>query len=783
MSLSREHMAAVAVLLAFLPAIACDRKPPRGAGAAASTSSTAAAASQTSATKPATAATAADPAAPQDERGTLSANAPAGPAVAPSAKPLRIGLPGTDRAAVLGDGSRFVVVGGDRPTLAIRVGPYYVSAVNAADGKPLNKTNFDANAVYGLVPAADGRHVLFWGANPHRVMRVPPFSLWDVVAGTLVSRFGDGIDYGTRAAALSADGSRALSASTAGQPLKVWDAKSGRLLNEFTTAHVVQSVALSKDGTAALLGGGENDESVTLLDVESGREIHSLSGHDGSVTSVAFSPDETKLLSTSADGTIRLWDRATGRELRRLRAEVGVASAQFDATGRRVLARMLPFTWRQPKGHRVLQVNDLRLWDLAAGVMRARFAAEERHEFTSAGFAAGGREVVAATDYHLHRWSVPAGLPQDETTPLDEPRLPNESNRELFAADLKDVLSAGYLSNGDAYAATEDNTVTRWAVAARAVLGTHTTAAAKQLHDATAVSSDGRLAVAVSRLSERKAVVWELSSGLSVFEPSVEGTVRGAAFSPDASLVALGVDGGEPVDAQLVFFRTSNGTPAGTIAVPGCALKQIAFAPDGNTVAVIGANETVVEVFELDTAKRVRELVAPDNTRVEEIAFSAGDGSRLLASNFENAIVWDVASSAVVFHRKEIDDLTTAAISPDGRRVLIADKESNLNLWDVDANAPLAVLDNHRLSVTSVAFSPDGKTAISASRDQTVRCWRLPDAPATKAPATSAPASRATTKPSPAPAPRERPARPRRSRGAASRRASIPGSRARAGRR
>jgi WD40 repeat protein len=778
MNRSREQLAAIAVLFCFLPATACDRKPPRGAGAGAPKSSTAAATSQAVATKPAAAAkaaTPADPAAQQDERGTLSANAPAGPAVAPSAKPLRIGLPGTDRAAVLGDGSRFVVTGGDRPTLAIRVGPYYVSAVNAADGKPLNKTNFDANAIYGLTPAADGRHVLFWGANPHRVMRVPPFSLWDVVAGTLVSRFGDGIDYGTRAAALSADGSRALSASTAGQPLKVWDAKSGRMLNEFATDHVVQSVALSKDGTVALLGGGESDESVTLLDVESGREIHSLDGHDGSVTSVAFSPDETKLLSTSADGTIRLWDRSTGRELRRLRAEVGVASAQFDATGRRVLARMLPFTWRQPKGHRVLQVNDLRLWDLAAGVMRARFAAEERHNFESAGFAAGGREVVAATDYLLHRWTVPAGLPQDETTPLDEPRLPNESNRELFAADLKNVISVGYLSNGDAYAATEDNTVTRWAVAERAVLGTHTTAAAKQLHDATAVSSDGRLAVAVSRLSERKAVVWELSSGLSVFEPAVEGTVRGAAFSPDASLVALGVDGGEPVDAQLVFFRTSNGTPAGTIAVPGCALKQIAFAPDGNTVAVIGANETVVEVFELDTAKRVRELAAPDNTRVEEIAFSARDGSRLLASNFENAIVWDVASSAVVFHRKEADDLTTAAISPDGRRLLVADKESNLHLWDVDASARLGVLDNHRLPVTSVAFSPDGKTAISASRDQTVRCWALPEAPAATtttraaARATTAPArgAAATTKPSPAPAPRERPARPRRSRGAA----------------
>jgi WD40 repeat protein len=645
-------------------------------------------------------------------------------AVGPSTKPVRIGLEGTDRAAVLGDGSKFVVVGGDRATLAIRVGPYYVSAVDAADGKPLNKSDFNANPVFDFAPAADGRHVLFWGAYPEQVLRVPPFSVWDVAAPTRVSQFGEGIDYGTRAAALSPDGSRAVSAGP-GMPVKVWDARTGTAVAQFETGRVVESIAVSRDASVALLGGGQEDEAVTLLDLLTGREIFSLAGHHGAVTSVSFSADEATLLSTSADGTVRLWDRRTGRELRRLRAEAGVASAAFDPTGRRVLARMKTATWRAPDGARVQQVNDLRLWDLAAGVELARFTAGEPYHFMSAGFAAGGREVVAASEYRLHRWAVPAALPQDAATPLDEPRLPEEADPELFASPAENVLVVGYLANADAFAASEDNTVTRWAVAQGKQVSAYATAAAGQLRDARSVSSDGRLAVSVSRLSERKVTVWELASGLTVAEPEVRGSVIGAAFTPDASLVAVGVHVGEAVDSHLAFFRTAGGSAAGTVGVPGCSLERIAFAPDGNTVAVIGLNETSVEVFELDTAKRTQKLMAPGNARIDDIAFS-GNGSRILAWNFQTVIVWDAASAATVAHETTWGNISAVAISPDGRRLLIGDENSDLHLWDIDAKRKLAVLGHHRRPVTSVAISPDGKTAFSSSRDQTVRGWSLP---------------------------------------------------------
>src|SRR6185503_18160734 len=74
--------------------------------------------------------------------------------------------------------------------------------------------------------------------------------------------------------------------------------------------------ATSRDRT-----GNSNDRTIVLIDVETARPTGTLVGHRQAVTSIDFSPDGKTLASGSQDGTLRLWDLSTAKEVHRVGQE------------------------------------------------------------------------------------------------------------------------------------------------------------------------------------------------------------------------------------------------------------------------------------------------------------------------------------------------------------------------------------------------------------------------------------------------------------------------------
>src|SRR5579871_1657664 len=99
------------------------------------------------------------------------------------------------------------------------------------------------------------------------------------------------------------------------------------LLAQLGHSDAVNSVAFSPDGRYVLTGS--NDKTARLWETATGKEIRTFRGHTANVLSVAFSPDGRYVLTGSGDKTARLWETATGKERRRFQ---GHAGAMFSVT-------------------------------------------------------------------------------------------------------------------------------------------------------------------------------------------------------------------------------------------------------------------------------------------------------------------------------------------------------------------------------------------------------------------------------------------------------------------
>ncbi|MBO7224392.1 MAG: hypothetical protein J6V35_00595, partial [Bacteroidales bacterium] len=68
---------------------------------------------------------------------------------------------------------------------------------------------------------------------------------------------------------------------------------------------LVKSVAYSPDGTKIISGSA--DYTIKIWNANTGQCLKTLEGHSNDVWSVAYSPDGTKIISGSADYTIKIW--------------------------------------------------------------------------------------------------------------------------------------------------------------------------------------------------------------------------------------------------------------------------------------------------------------------------------------------------------------------------------------------------------------------------------------------------------------------------------------------
>jgi RNA polymerase sigma factor (sigma-70 family) len=302
--------------------------------------------------------------------------------------------------------------------------------------------------------------------------------LWQPATGKETRRLEGRFGAGSSALAVSPDGRVLAVAAVAGTEVQLVEAASGKELHRLKnpSSGWFTSVAFSPDGTTLLTGGNRFDRgwqgTLCLWDVATGKELRQLQKHQNNVLCVAFSPDGKLVASGGEDHTVRLWEAATGKDLCVLRGHHGPVGSVAFSPGGTTLASSGVGTirlWQVPGGRELKTISGqngltavafspdgmvlasaghdgghdpvVRLWEVATGKEVRRWTGH-RNAINALAFAPDGRTVASASrDTLVLVWDVTGLLEKGRPKAV---RLARQELAELWAQLAGEDASRAY---------------------------------------------------------------------------------------------------------------------------------------------------------------------------------------------------------------------------------------------------------------------------------------------------------------------------------------------------
>jgi WD40 repeat protein len=471
-------------------------------------------------------------------------------------------------------------------------------------------SNDGTSTVWGVAPPKD---------EPLSTLTVKDFSL------------PHEIDHRAFSAAFSPDGRRVVTSYYDGS-VRVWLPVDGQgetlatlkgLPAQVATAAFDPSgervVLSSPDGKVRVWHVGSSTSVYTLID-PTGQDLDEVNGHNGWVVSAVFSPDGSRVVTASHDGTARVWDVTARSPFEPLKGPSRpVYLAVFSPDGSRVLTASGDEPTKQ-----VAQV-----WDaggrLVSGLVHG-------WRVLSGAFSSDGRRVLTASgDRIVHVWESESG------------RCINRIKTDI-PGEYYGHWSAAFSPDGTRAATTSDGgSVLVWDTMTGLFLykfGTHEPDFSGAVLTAT-FSPDGSRIVAGYHGGNAR--VWQLA-GKGAVGPTVIAELKGhqnsiyhAAFSPDGSCIVTA-----SLDRTARLWDAATFEGRGVLRGHSDRVKSAAFHPDG-TCLLTASDDGTVRIWECETSRTVATLAR--HTRHLASATFRPDGDALVTTsqNGGPALVWSVA--------------------------------------------------------------------------------------------------------------------------------------------
>jgi WD40 repeat protein len=415
-----------------------------------------------------------------------------------------------------------------------------------------------------------------------------------------------------------------------------------------------------------------DDQDVVIWDANTWQKITTLKGHEGSITHAVFNPEGTRLITTSRDGSARIWVTKTGLGYKPLAGlERFIRDIVYSPDGVHVMARTgtTMRVWEAKTGKPVttIKVHDTEQ-DLASDAVYDRDSIQLQYAredvITSATFNQDSTHILTtSSDGSTYLWDIRTG-----------------SKVATFKEDNVGIWKGVFLKDDTRIVTgSVDSNVRIWDVA-------------------------GQHKIATFKGSENNDLEWAL-------------------FSPDGTRVAMIMKSGLvrvwDVQTQRVFLALDGLKEQRVTSV------DISF--DGSRLA-IGFQDNSVNVWNLETGDMISTFKGHNGT-VGTVNFSP-DGTKIISgSDDRTARIWDIAlRRQTALLKGHTNRIKRVRFNATGTRAISAGRDGSARMWDVKTGQELATFRHatevKRNFINAAVFNPD-QTQVATAATNIVRLWHI----------------------------------------------------------
>ncbi|MGE5642303.1 MAG: helix-turn-helix domain-containing protein, partial [Byssovorax cruenta] len=411
-----------------------------------------------------------------------------------------------------------------------------------------------------------------------------------------------------------------------------------------------------------------------------------LRGHEAGLTNVAISPDGKHIATSSLDGTAKIWDAATGKELLTLHGHKDeVWGLAFSPNGTRLVTSSVDHTaivWDAVSGQALVTLSGH-----TESVTRATFSPNDD----------GTRVATASDDGTAKIWDVKMG-------------------KEIltFSGQTGRINDVAFSPDGSRIVTAQDGDIAKvWDATTGEELLTligHT-----DIVLAVDFSPDGTKIATGS--FDGTAKIWDAKTGDSLLTLTGHhnSSVQSVAFSHDGSRLATSSS-----DTTVKVWGVATGTELLTLAGHSGLIVAVAFGPDDTWLATASDDRTA-KVWDLTPSHEVFTWTADD--AIGSVAISP-DGTKLATAARIHIFVWDMANGQQLYELKGHKDfIDTIRFNPDGTRLVTASQDGTARIWDLTAQREILSLPVGQAGNVAAVFSPDGKRLATTGEENAITIW------------------------------------------------------------